>query len=300
MKRFLVNIVPLLLIATLLFSSFQVTHVTAASSGVSPCSVQLINGDNVVSQALANGDIKALQDFFAKQGYSVVSNMALTSFVQCGEKDAVTIVLLPIVVNESQTLFAHIAYWKGNWGSRSLEGALALVESDQDFVYVYNDKKEVVSLAKGNWSKKAKLSFDEIGGLGLPLKTNDDVTEQNAGIPNNIIPATTYCRSVNIARTHYTTLGFVAYKFHQTKYWCYNGSTVSNVNVNVYLSNVDPNYYYRGIVSQWDVPRSGSHDSMRQGQFDNCILQYGCIGTSYPAVQIVANANGSYGYSTWE
>src|SRR5581483_2422335 len=260
-----------------------------------------------VNQVLDREDVISLQKSLSQQGYNIADESALVSSVKCeDDKNIAVIVLIPFT-KDGATIAAHITSWKGNWDSKDLEGAIAIVESAQDVVYSYNEKKEVVSESKGNWSKKAKIPFETFDGFALPLATKEDVTESTAqrtqlpeGNSSIQLLATTYCKTVDIARTGYTILGFVDYKFHKRKYWCYNGSAVSNVNVSVYLSNMDPLHFYRGIVAQWDIPYATSHDSMRQGQIDNCISTYGCISTTYPAVQIVAYANGSYGYSTWQ
>lgn len=103
-------------------------------------------------------------------------------------------------------------------------------------------------------------------------------------------------KEVDVVLTAYTLLGFVAYRFHQVKSWIYDGNTVSNVNVFVYLSDVDPNFVYRGIVNSTDNwgPGHTWHYSFRQGHIENCVVKYGCIGSTYPYIWIRAMNNGDF------
>jgi hypothetical protein len=87
------------------------------------------------------------------------------------------------------------------------------------------------------------------------------------------------CRTVDIPKVGRDIFGFVVYKFHQVKRWCWNRPRVTSVSVYTYVSDVDPNMDYEGIVAsnsyfyRWCC-RSGTsgHYSMRQGKFKNCIL----------------------------
>ena len=114
-----------------------------------------------------------------------------------------------------------------------------------------------------------------------------------------------YCRRVDVARVHRTLLGAVAFKFWHWKRWCYRYPRILSVSTGTYVTNVDPNYQYRGVVSAWNqyfvwcCGRADSgHVSYRQARFDNCVLYIGCIGTYYPWVRIRAHANGSYAWNT--
>ncbi len=111
------------------------------------------------------------------------------------------------------------------------------------------------------------------------------------------------CRTVRIAKTHRTLLGFVAFRFWQRKHWCWDYPRILSVDVGTYVTDVDSNYQYKGIVSAWGnwytwccSTSSSGHVSYRQGRFDNCVFKLGCVGTYYPWVKINAHADGSY---TW-
>jgi hypothetical protein len=115
----------------------------------------------------------------------------------------------------------------------------------------------------------------------------------------------TGCRSVDIPRVGRDFFGFVVYKFHQVKRWCWNRPRVTSVTVYTYVSDVDPNMDYAGIVASnsyfynWCC-RSGTsgHYSMRQGKFKNCVLWFPCTRTEYPWVKIWAHGDGSYAWAT--
>lgn len=115
------------------------------------------------------------------------------------------------------------------------------------------------------------------------------------------------CRTVDAYRIGRTALGFVAYKFHHVKRWCWVYPRVTSFSSSVYVSNVDPNYDYRGLVSAsgsfytWCCGTTTSgHNSIRQGRFDNCpvILFSGCIRREYPWVRIWVRGDGTYTYRT--
>src|SRR5919109_1065433 len=108
------------------------------------------------------------------------------------------------------------------------------------------------------------------------------------------------CRTVDIPKVGRDIFGFVVYKFHQVKRWCWNYPRITSVSVYTYVSDVDPNMDYDGIVASvssyytWCCGRSTSgHYSMRQGKFKNCILWFPCTRVEYPWVKIWARANGS-------
>ena len=114
-----------------------------------------------------------------------------------------------------------------------------------------------------------------------------------------------YCRRVDVARVHRTLLGAVAFKFWHWKRWCYRYPRILSVNMGTYVTDVDPNFKYRGVVSAWSHyfvwccgRLDSGHVSYRQGRFDNCILYIGCVATYYPWVRIRVHANGSYGWNT--
>ena len=272
------------------------------------CTVTQINDLDFVKDALNRADVKALQSSLSDLGYQSVEGLSLVSLASCdANKHQATTAVIPFT-QDGTTLAAHITIWKANWNSKALDGSIAVVETSPDVVYYYSAKNKVASESKDNWSKKAQLPFDGMQGFQLPMTTDLEINEttdaasplsQKGSSVQSL--ATTYCKTVQAAHTGYTVLGFVAYKFWERVYFCYNGvSAVSNVSVSAYVSNMDSQHYYRGVVNQWGYYVGTSYDSMRQGQIDNCILKYGCIGSYYPAVQIIAYKDGSWFYTHWQ
>jgi len=116
------------------------------------------------------------------------------------------------------------------------------------------------------------------------------------------------CRSVDIYRSKYTLLGALAYRWHQTKYWCWSGGRVygpaysGDPAIGYYISDSDGWNVFQGISGtatyyySWGGNSRGGHYSLRQAAMQNCIWAI-CLGTQYPYVKIWAHADGSY---AWE
>jgi hypothetical protein len=109
------------------------------------------------------------------------------------------------------------------------------------------------------------------------------------------------CASVDWYESGHSSLfGTLVYRFHQTKYWCWSYPSITTVSVGTYVSNVDSSEAYRGLVSSdgyfynWSGSARGGHYSLRQGHFENCVIKYGCIGSSYPWTKIYVNGNGAW------
>lgn len=307
-KQHISNIVSAIVIVTMLIPFMSTVVLASPVTKQSACVVEQIDDREFVDNALSRNDVKSLRESLSDMGYQSVDNLSVVSSVKCEDhKNQATIAIMPFT-RDGVTLAAHITFWMGTWNSKDFDGSVAVVVTSQDVVYSYSETKGVMSGSKENWRKQAKIPFDGIQGFQLPMTTDLEVTETTdapSWLPqenSSIQPlATTYCKTVKAARIGYTLLGFVAFKFWERVYFCYNGvSPVSNVNVSAYVTNMDSQEYYRGVVSQWGYYAGTSYDAMRQGQIDNCVLKYGCIGSTYPAVQIIVYKNGSWGYTTWQ
>jgi hypothetical protein len=97
---------------------------------------------------------------------------------------------------------------------------------------------------------------------------------------------------------------FVVYKYHVKRYWCWNyGHRVTSASTKTpWFTNLDPNFYVvsvslspHGWFYTWCCGDSRSgHYAFRQGQVNNCIFKYGCIGTTYPTIEIWLHGNGTW------
>jgi len=107
------------------------------------------------------------------------------------------------------------------------------------------------------------------------------------------------CTSIDAWRNAYTLLGFLAFRYHHWMTWYWDGQRVTSVTEDYdYLNNADPNFYWRGTLAGssayycWNGIGNGRFRSFMEGQVDNCIFKYGCIGTSYPWITINAYGDG--------
>ncbi len=115
------------------------------------------------------------------------------------------------------------------------------------------------------------------------------------------------CRKVTVHNEKETLLGKTAYWFNTWTRWCWNRADriIYDVTTGFYLSDVDPFYYWRGLIVDntyhfsWysGYPKSGYRHE-KQGHFENCIVKYGCISSSYPYNLLYSYSNGTFTWHT--
>ena len=117
------------------------------------------------------------------------------------------------------------------------------------------------------------------------------------------------CRKTTISNRATTVLGNTAYRYNTWTYWCWDRANqyIKPGGSNGWsISSVDAFQYWRGEVRKtvyfYDAgdnnnrPRSAFRH-YRQGKFENCVVKYGCIGTTYPANSLRSYYNGTYTYA---
>ncbi len=137
----------------------------------------------------------------------------------------------------------------------------------------------------------------------LPARAAETAEEVEVAVTRGkSATAVSGCKTVDVARTGWDIFRLdVVYRFHQRKRWCWRYPRITWTSVSVYVTDVDPNMEYRGVVSAsgnfytWCCSRRRSgHYSMRQGKFDNCVLWFPCMRREYPWVKIWVRANGTW------
>ena len=154
----------------------------------------------------------------------------------------------------------------------------------------------------------AEARADELVSAEADTETSAEVnvdTSAEVNVETSTETSSSGCRRVDVARIGRSILGFVVYKFHQVKKWCWSYPRITWKEVYTYVSDVDPNMDYRGVVSAvgyfytWCCSSGYSgHYSLRVGKFENCEPVLGCIRTEYPWVKIWARGDGSYRWAT--
>ena len=250
----------------------------------------------------------SLADYITERGFSVEMHQFGQSYTgaelasQAGLKsidDDFELSLVPFISKDGQS--ARVAYWAGYWNGEYKEGALATVDTNEMFWYQDGDIMPV-----GLSELADKIGFPIFLASGeVPFGQSQlEVTTQENNIATSQLElaAASGCKQVDASRRGYTLLGFVAWRFHHVKEFCYNGDDVYNVTMWEYVSEMDPLFNYRGVVSSSDHfgPGNNSHTSLRQAHIENCVIKYGCIGSLYPSVEIVAHSNGSHDTRTWQ
>jgi hypothetical protein len=258
--------------------------------------------DAFLAVAFADEKVKSLQDFLQARGYMLDASKADVTQVDLDGKKAVTVALIPFMTAEG-TPIARIAFWDGAVDGIRDRDAVAM-QGEETVFLVKN--KGITTASKGQFYKQLRNPLLRLSGptpktAPVPEEQVTDITPDGQVVQSSSAQLlASGCRTAYYYKEGFSLLGSVIYKFWQRKYWCY-GSRVSNVQVSTYLTNVDPLQYYRGVVNQWDNYNSSktSHDSMRQAHMENCVLKYGCIMSSYPAVRIIAYSNGADLRTRW-
>lgn len=119
------------------------------------------------------------------------------------------------------------------------------------------------------------------------------------------------CARVTVRNVETTFLGFTAYSFNTWTHWCWTRSNqnIYDIDHGFNISDVNATYWWKGINKDTDewrfydyaanngYPRSALKNYM-QGQFDNCVVDHGCILTFYPANLIRSYYNGTWVWGT--
>jgi hypothetical protein len=110
------------------------------------------------------------------------------------------------------------------------------------------------------------------------------------------------CASFDVNKRNTTLLGFTAFRFHQWRNWCWDTGTHRMSGAGSrgsYASSVNSTYYYDGwwVNQDYWMSYPYQHAYQTQGQFRNCVVKYGCIGTYYPWIKSVVDGWGSWWHS---
>ena len=290
-----IRLIQVLLVATLAIIGTNTAH---AQSSPTVRVVAVTDTVALKAEALAFPDVQKLQSFLTQQGYIAQMNDLQAAEVTFGEAHVYVTVLIPFTSDIHPR--AHLAFWTN--GKTSHAGTV--FDGQQVYVVSADQVKEVSKavLESATNGLLAKISLPTGEKPYAPLEVA--VTNNRRPGVGETTTSAGVCKTVEAVQTGYTVLGFVAYKFHQLKDWCFDGTTVSNVAVNTYLSQVDGLQYYRGIASsldRFDPAGQTWHNSIRQAHMENCIVsaQIGCISSTYPATQITVHADGSFEPSVW-
>lgn len=191
--------------------------------------------------------------------------------------------LLPFVKNDGSR--ATIAAWRGKWDQDFYEGAVATLNETEMYGVMDGSVQKIESI-------ESYLEFPLYALAGPNPPGTSSVTDAENTEP---ITLSTSCTTVHREATAYSYLGSKMYSYAMDKYFCFNGSTVFDINVNTYLAYSDGIHNYMGDSSSSDYYKNGntSHYSFRQGRIQKCVVQYGCIATLYPWIQIEVFKNGN-------
>lgn len=92
-----------------------------------------------------------------------------------------------------------------------------------------------------------------------------------------------------------TTVGATAYKFHQYMQWCYDGRSVTRIQLRYHHITENNGFnFFRGLIGNSNGPvPAGEVYSFMQGHLENCVPKFNCFTSSYPWTKIWAGNNGS-------
>lgn len=265
-------------------------------------------GIDTYNELKSNNEFIMLSSFLEEKGF-VIPLKKLTKTAKVNELNTenfigtyadISVSVVPFVSREGSS--ARIAHWSGMWQGNYHTGAIAVVNEADIYIYTNDtvvsvkaeELTEYMTIPLYTIEGEAPFGLDQIEAFEHPVQASSEIKA--------LLSMQSGCKSVDVSRNGYTILGFLAWKFHHTKRFCYDGNQVSNVILGEYVSDMDALHYYRGVTSSSDFfyARNSGHESMKQGHIENCIIKYGCIFSNYPAVKIIAYANGSWTHSTWQ
>ncbi|HEU5043704.1 MAG TPA: hypothetical protein VFT75_06210 [Nocardioidaceae bacterium] len=160
----------------------------------------------------------------------------------------------------------------------------------------------------GNLVGTQTYDDSQMGDIQLPIASSTD--GKSTGNPNQVSPAdsgtwgtsnASGCANVKTTNTYHTLLGFTAFKFVTYLNWCYNRANhdVSNVTHDWDLTNVDPEFYWRGFQDRdfgyqsWNGYAGAMYHAKWVGMVENCVFHYGCTGMNYPTNIMNGHSDGT-------
>ncbi len=194
----------------------------------------------------------------------------------------ISVRLFPFVKDDGSR--ATIAAWRGRWDQDFYKGAVATLNETEMYGVMDGSVQKIENI-------ESYLEFPLYALAGPNPPGTSSVTEAENTEP---ITLSTSCTTVHREATAYSYLGSKMYSYAMDKYFCFNGSTVFNINVNAYLAYSDGIHSYLGTVGSTDYYKNGntSHYSFRQAHIRKCVVQYGCIADMYPWIEIEGYYNG--------
>jgi len=162
--------------------------------------------------------------------------------------------------------------------------------------YAPDDKTLLGTEVYGDGSEGQVLGAS--GGQVIPNATGSGGSSSSSG-----------CNRVTVTNNENTLLGFTAYKFKTWTHWCWTRSSqnIYDVQHGWQISDVDSQFVWKGINNSefgfYDYsvndghPRS-AYKNYQQGHFENCVVKYGCIGSTYPANTLRSYYNGTWAWAT--
>jgi hypothetical protein len=251
---------------------------------------------------LLSKEFHDLYDFLESYGYVIEESQTvytpLTGSTYRLEQELhmdMAVTLFPFFTDDGKS--ARIVFWEGYWETAYYAGALATIGENE--IYLSNGK-EVFYVDRDSLPRYIEIPIYAIPGPIPPglLESDYQVVQETPDLFGNNTQSG--CWTAYRFRNGYTILGFLAWRFNVSKYFCYTGNSVYNINVTAYPSHMDPFFYYRGLVTAADYYITGGHHTLRQAHIENCILQYGCFWSGYPGIVSNVYNNGTeWGY-TWE
>lgn len=197
--------------------------------------------------------------------------------------------LLPFLKDDGSR--ATIAAWRGRWDQDFYEGVVATLNETEMYGVMDGSIQKIENI-------ETYLEFPLYALAGPNPPGTLSISEVANTEP---VTLSTSCTTVHREATAYSYLGSKMYSYAMDKYFCFNGSTVFNINVNTYLAYSDGIHIYVGDNGSSDYFKNGnsSHYSFRQAHIQKCIVQYGCIANLYPWIKIEVFKNGGVTSSSY-
>jgi hypothetical protein len=239
------------------------------------------------AEVIAEVDGAMLKAFLQTDGYTLLRTdmivISVTEEIAQANNMASSYKLISSVYKSQPGDIAYLTFWENGSNKH-----VTVSTGDLNTYAVKGNSVELIS------REEAKSFFPELlHSIPNPI---DHVVVKEV---KDDYSAASQCRTVQAHVEQRSVTGTSRlFLWWQEKYWCYDGTNMSNINVQAYATDISVNVNYQGVADSVDRNCTSSaiqcHESRRTGKFEVIIPSVGPWSYLYPWVSITSGGNGYY------